>query len=54
MSRPENHEEIQQMLSAYLDCELTQADRQRVRLHLEECAECRSAFEEMKALKRLT
>jgi len=27
---------------------------QRVRLHLEECAECRSAFEEMKALQRLT
>ncbi len=54
MRRPDKHEEIQRMLSAYLDGELTQADRQRVRLHLEECRECRLVMEEMAALQRLT
>jgi len=54
VNRPEQHEEIQQMLSAFLDDELTQADNQRVRLHLEDCEECRLAFAQMKELQRLT
>jgi anti-sigma factor RsiW len=45
------HEEVSALLSAYLDDELTQAEAQRVRVHLEECGECREAFEEMKALR---
>lgn len=46
--------EIKGMLSAYLDGELTQADRQRVRLYLESSAECRRELEGMTAIKDLT
>jgi anti-sigma factor RsiW len=42
------------MLSAFLDGELTQADGQRVRLHLEDCAECREALAEMQRIQSLT
>lgn len=35
------------LLSGSLDGELTQADAQRVRLHLEDCAACRSLYEEL-------
>ena len=39
------------MLSAFLDDELTQAESQRVRLHLEDCADCRRALEELGVLR---
>ena len=39
------------MLSGYLDGELTQGDRQRVEVHLESCAECRTAYEELVKLR---
>lgn len=51
---PERHEQIRGLLSAYLDDELTQAENQRVRLHLEECAECRQQALQLEQLKRLT
>lgn len=38
------------MLSAFLDAELTQAESQRVRLHLEDCAICRKALDELRTL----
>ena len=46
--------EIKGMLSAYLDGELTQADRQRVRLFLENSEEGRRELEEMASIKNLT
>ncbi len=42
------------MLSAYVDRELTQADSQRVRIHLDECPECRQALQQLRGLQRLT
>ena len=54
MKRSGQHEQIQRMLSAFLDDELTQADSQRLRLHLEDCRECRGALDEMKRLQQLT
>lgn len=54
MNRPEQHEEILGMLSAYLDGELTQADDQRVSLYLEQNPEAREAYEEMRQLQQLT
>jgi len=54
VTRPEQHEQILGMLSAYLDGELTQADNQRVRLYLEESEEARQAYDEMKQLQQLT
>ena len=54
MNRPDNHQELKKMLSAYLDGELTQAEEQRVRLHLEDCQECRRELEQMAELQKLT
>lgn len=54
MNRPGRHEQVEPLLSAYLDDELTQAEAQRVELHLEECDECRSALREMKRIQELT
>jgi len=48
------HDQIQKMLSAYLDGELTQADSQRVRIHLEDCEECRRARGQLEKLQRVT
>ncbi len=52
--RPEEHEELKGMLSAYLDEELTQALAQRVRIHLEDCAECRETLRQFRELQQLT
>lgn len=54
MNAAGSHEAIERMLSAYLDEELTQAEAQRVELHLEECAACRTALEEMRRIRQLT
>ena len=35
------------LLSGYVDSELTQADSQRVRLHLQECDQCRMLMEDL-------
>lgn len=42
------------LLSGYLDAMLTQADRQRVELHLQECAACRTQIDEMARLREVT
>lgn len=42
------------LLTGYLDGALTQADGQRVRLHLERCAECRRLTEELRELRETT
>lgn len=51
---PLRHENIAPLLSAFLDGELTQADSQRVRLHLEDCPECRAQLDQLAGLQRLT
>ncbi|HEX9760979.1 MAG TPA: zf-HC2 domain-containing protein, partial [Candidatus Acidoferrales bacterium] len=48
------HQQIQSQLSAYLDGELTQADHQRVRLHLEDCPDCREHARQLESLRRAT
>ena len=42
------------LLTGYLDGVLTQADDQRVRLHLEECAACRRLIDEMRETREAT
>ncbi len=54
MMRPEEHEQLRRLLSAYLDHELTQAEDQRLRLHLEDCDECRGVLSQLHQLQRLT
>jgi anti-sigma factor RsiW len=47
-------EDMEQLISSYLDGELTQAESQRVRLLLEDHKEYRKVYEEMAKLQRLT
>ncbi len=54
MTPHQEHEQLRRLLSAYLDHELTQAEDQRVRLHLEECADCRSVLTQLQQLQQLT
>lgn len=42
------------LLTGYLDGVLTQADDQRVRLHLEDCADCRRLIDEMRETREAT
>lgn len=45
-----NHNEYKEKLSALLDGELSDAERETVLLHLRECTDCRTYFEEIYAL----
>jgi anti-sigma factor RsiW len=40
-----------ELLSGFVDGELTQQERQRVRLHCEECDECRENLANLRALR---
>jgi predicted anti-sigma-YlaC factor YlaD len=42
------------LLSGHLDGELLQSEDQRVRIHLEECPQCRTTLEEMASLREVT
>ncbi len=53
MSEPQ-HRFDEALISGYLDGELTQGDDQRVRLHLEDCTECRNIAGQMRKLKEAT
>lgn len=44
----------EELLSGYLDGELTQAEEQRVRLHLEDHPEARAQLEEMRQMREAT
>jgi anti-sigma factor RsiW len=43
----------EELLSGFLDHELTQADEQRVRLHLEGCPRCRGLLGELKTIREV-
>ena len=45
------HAVDESMLSGYLDGELTQGAAQKVRLHLEDCTECRELYEEIRTMR---
>jgi hypothetical protein len=44
-------EHVGELLSGYIDGELTQQERQRVQIHLESCAECRRIEGELRDLR---
>ena len=48
---PNIHEHVGELVSGYIDGELTQQQRQRVELHCERCAACRKELEELKRLR---
>ena len=45
-------QETEPLISGYLDRELTQSDRQRMDLILEDCEQCSLSFSEMKKLRK--
>lgn len=49
--RNDINDHIGELLSGYIDGELTQQQRQRVSLHCETCAQCRELLEELGALR---
>ena len=53
MNQPQ-HGFDEALISGYLDSELAQAEAQRVRLHLEDCSECRATADELAQLKEAT
>ncbi len=46
------HDHVDELLSGYIDGELTQQVRQRVEIHLDGCEECRALHDELVALRR--
>ena len=48
----DNQQHVGELLSGYIDNELTQQDRQRVRLHCEACPQCRKELAELESLRR--
>ena len=52
--REQQHRFDEALISGHLDGELTQRDDQRVRLHLEDCAECRAIADGMRKMKEAT
>ncbi len=42
---------VGELLSGYIDGELTQQERQRVEVHCDECAECRGSLDDLKTLR---
>ena len=45
---------VEELLSAYLDGELTQADQQRVRIHLEDSEDARLHYAELMKIREVT
>ena len=52
MTNPHDFDEA--LISGYLDDELTQGEAQRVRVHLEGCAECSATADEVRKIKEAT
>ena len=50
MNQPQ-HGFDEALISGYLDGELTQGDRQRVEVHLDECEQCRRTYDDMARLR---
>jgi len=47
-----NDSHVGELLSGFVDDELTQQDSQRVRLHIDQCETCRQELDEVKRMRR--
>ncbi|MHC9509610.1 anti-sigma factor family protein [Kangiella sp. M94] len=45
-------DKTQELISGYIDHELNQQDRQRVRVHIESCDQCRAVYDDLLAIKQ--
>jgi hypothetical protein len=50
-TNPRTDLHVGELLSGYIDGELTQQDRQRVRLHCAKCSSCSAQLEELRTLR---
>lgn len=48
---PNDNEHVGELLSGFIDGELTQQDAQRVRLHIDNCADCQSELEALTSIR---
>lgn len=53
MPNPNDCQQLSELLTGYLDGELTQQDSQRVSLHIQQCEACKNAYEELKVMQNL-
>ena len=51
MSNADSHQHVEELLTGYIDAELTQQDSQRVAIHIEQCEECRKTYRELQQLQ---
>jgi predicted anti-sigma-YlaC factor YlaD len=51
MSEACPHSFDERLLSGHLDGELTQAEAQQVRIHMEDCESCRALFDQLKLMR---
>jgi hypothetical protein len=51
-NRFDNGQHVGELMSGYIDNELTQQDRQRVHLHCEQCPQCRAELAELESLRK--
>ena len=49
----QDHQEIKELISSYVDGELSEAQKKSVENHLKECPECQKEFEEMRELEEV-
>ncbi len=49
----QDHQEMKELISSYIDGELNETQRKSVENHLKECPECQKEFEEMRRLEEV-
>jgi len=51
MSKSDSCQHVEELLTGYLDAELTQQESQRVAVHIDECPQCRQTYQQLKQLQ---
>jgi predicted anti-sigma-YlaC factor YlaD len=51
MSKLDSCQQVEKLLTGYLDAELTQQESQRVAVHIDECPQCRQTYQQLKQLQ---
>jgi len=52
MSKLDSCQQVEELLTGYLDAELTQQESQRVAVHIDECQQCRQTCQQLQQLQQ--
>jgi predicted anti-sigma-YlaC factor YlaD len=52
MNKVDSCHHVEELLTGYLDAELTQQESQRVAVHIEECPDCRQTYRQLQQLQQ--